>query len=254
MIIYRMGLLDSLNQDHEMEKDEYKSKLQDLQLAMLELQQELLTTKRTLMLVFEGVDAGGKGGAIKRVIEKLDPHKIKVHSITKPTPVEYRYHYMWRFWNKLPAHGDIAIFDRSWYGRVLVERVEGFATKDEWKRAYGEINEFERTLTQDGTIIIKFYMHITKDEQKHRFERRQKDPFKRWKINDEDWRNRDKWDQHIAAAEDMFKLTSGEECPWHVIPGNYKWYARTKVLHTVIERLNKELGTDSKLVRNAVAA
>ncbi|MEM1058100.1 MAG: UDP-galactose-lipid carrier transferase [Verrucomicrobiota bacterium] len=249
-----MGLLDTLNQDHDMERDEYKSRLHDLQLAMLELQQELLGTRRTLILAFEGPDAGGKGGAIKRVIEMLDPHKIKLHAITKPTQTEYRYHYLWRFWNKLPAQGETAIFDRSWYGRVLVERVEGFATKHEWKRAYEELNEFERVLIDDGSILLKFYIHITKEEQKHRFERRQKDPFKRWKINDEDWRNRDKWNQHIDAAEDMFKLTSSPQAPWHVVAGNYKWYARTKVLRTVVEKLKKELNHGGKVVRSAVAA
>lgn len=241
-----MGVLDDLDQSREMEKDEYKSKLRDLQLSMLELQQGLLETKRTLILAFEGVDAGGKGGAIKRLVEMLDPHKIKIHAIAKPTPTEYRYHYMWRFWNKLPAHGETTIFDRSWYGRVLVERVEGFATKDEWHRAYDEINEFERTLVEGGAIMLKFYLQITKDEQKQRFERRQGDPFKRWKINDEDWRNRNKWGQYIEAAEDMFKRTSTDHAPWHVIPGNFKWYARVKVLKTVVHKLQKELKAESK--------
>lgn len=248
-----MGLLDKLDQDREMEKDDYKSKIRDLQLDMLNLQQELLTTKRTLILAMEGVDAGGKGGAIQRIVEKLDPHKIKIHGISKPTEVEYRYHYMWRFWNKLPAHGETAIFDRSWYGRVLVERVEGFATKEEWTRAYDEINEFERSLVLDGAIILKFYLHITKDEQKHRFERRQKDPFKRWKINDEDWRNRGKWNQHMEAAEAMFERTSTDLAPWHVIPGNYKWYARIKTLKTVVHTLQKELKVESKHLRHAAA-
>ncbi len=248
-----MGLLDKLDQDHEMDKDEYKSKIRDLQLDMLNLQQELLTTRRSLILAFEGVDAGGKGGAIKRIVEMLDPHKIQIHGIAKPTPVEYRYHYMWRFWNKLPPHGETAIFDRSWYGRVLVERVEGFATKEEWTRAYDEINEFERSLALDGAIILKFYLHITKDEQKHRFERRQKDPFKRWKINDEDWRNRGKWNQHKEAAEAMFDRTSTDYAPWHVIPGNYKWHARIKTLKTVVHTLQKELNIESKQLRHAAA-
>jgi polyphosphate kinase 2 (PPK2 family) len=146
---------------------------------------------------------------------------------------------MWRFWNKLPPFGQTVIFDRSWYGRVLVERVEGFATEKEWKRAYDEINEFERTLAEDGAIILKFYLHISKDEQLFRFKRREADPYKHWKINDEDWRNRRKWDEHNSAAEDMFEKTSTEDAPWAVIAANYKWYARLRVLKTVVETLER---------------
>ncbi len=152
----------------------------------------------------EGPDASGKGGAIKRLVERLDPRLVKSIQSSSPRP-EYRHHYMWRFWNKLPSYGEAAIFDRSWYGRVLVERVEHFATDDEWKRAYREINEFERQLTDDGVILVKLYLHVTKDEQLSRFKRRASDPYKHWKISDEDWRNRKKWDQHVEAAEDISK-------------------------------------------------
>ena len=160
-----------------------------------------------------------------------------MHSIIKPTAEEYRFHYLWRFWQKLAPYGHTIIFDRSWYGRVLVERVEGFATEKEWKRAYQEINEFERTLCDDGTVIVKFYLHISKDEQLARFKRREADPYKHWKINDEDWRNRRKWDEHNGAAEDMFEKTSTEWAPWVVIPANFKWAARIKVVKTVVEAL-----------------
>jgi polyphosphate kinase 2 (PPK2 family) len=189
------------------------------------------------MVVFEGPDAAGKGGAIKRLVERLDPRLLRVHSIIKPTAEEYRYHYLWRFWQKLAPYGQTVVYDRSWYGRVLIERVESFASEKEWKRAYQEINEFERTLCDDGAIIVKFYLHISKDEQLARFKRREADPYKHWKINDEDWRNRRKWDEHNAAAEDMFERTSTEWAPWVVIPANYKWAARIKVVKTVVEAL-----------------
>jgi polyphosphate kinase 2 (PPK2 family) len=148
---------------------------------------------------------------------------------------------MWRFWTKIPAYGEITVFDRSWYGRVLVERVEKFATEDEWQRAYQEINEFERTLDDDGTIIIKFYLHITKDEQLIRFRRREQDPLKHWKINDEDWRNRKKWDQHVIAAQDMFLKTSTSRAPWHVVAANYKWHARREVVRIVADTIESHL-------------
>jgi polyphosphate kinase 2 (PPK2 family) len=146
---------------------------------------------------------------------------------------------MWRFWSKIPSYGQTAVLDRSWYGRVLVERVEAFATENEWSRAYREINEFERILIDDNAIIIKIYLHITKDEQLTRFKRREADPYKHWKISDEDWRNRKKWDQHNAAAEEMFEKTSTEASPWHVIAANYKWYARLRTVKIVVDRLEK---------------
>ena len=223
----------------EIEEDEYKPKLKQLQLELLRWQRKLQETRNTLYVVFEGPDAAGKGGAIKRLVERLDPRLLRVHSIVKPTQEEYQHHYLWRFWGKLATAGQTAIFDRSWYGRVLVERVEQFATDKEWKRAYQELNEFERLLTDDGAIIVKFYLHISKDEQLARFKRREADPYKHWKINDEDWRNREKWGQHNEAAEDMFAKTSTEWAPWHVIGANFKWHARVKVVEAVVKRLEK---------------
>ena len=189
--------------------------------------------------MIEGPDAAGKGGVIKRLVEKLDPRFLNVTAIAKPTAEELAHHYLWRFWTRLPAYGRIAIFDRSWYGRVLVERIEGFASKAEWKRAYREINEFERLLIDDGCAIVKLYLHITKDEQLARFKKRESDPHKRWKMNDEDWRNRGKWDQYVKAAEEMFELTSPRHAPWHVIGANHKWHARLRVLKTVIRALER---------------
>lgn len=219
------------------EESVYRRKLKQLQLELLQLQRRLCETKHSVITVFEGPDAAGKGGCIKRCVERLDPRLVRVYSIVKPTAEEYQHHYLWRFWNKMPAYGQIAVFDRSWYGRVLVERVEKFATTAEWQRAYTEINDFERLLADDGAILIKFYLHISKDEQLVRFRRRQADPYKHWKISDEDWRNRRKWAAHNAAAEAMFLKTDKKIAPWHVIAANYKWHARVKVLKTVVERI-----------------
>jgi polyphosphate kinase 2 (PPK2 family) len=220
-----------------MEEDDYKPRLKEAQIKLLKLQLELSETKNSVIVVFEGPDAAGKGGAIKRITERLDPRLIRVHSVVKPTQEEYQHHYLWRFWKKIPAHGHLAVFDRSWYGRVLVERVESFATEKEWKRAYQEINEFERLLTDDGVIIVKMFLQISKDEQLFRFKRRESDATKYWKISDEDWRNRKKWDEHIQAAGDMFDRTSTTYAPWTVIGGNFKWQARVKAVKAVLEAL-----------------
>lgn len=236
-----MGRLDELDLSLQIkEKDKYKSKLQKYQLQLLRQQRVFKESKRSLILVFEGPDAAGKGGVIRRVVEKLDPRNVRVYSIIKPTPGEYANHYLRRFWIKLPPRGQFAVFDRSWYGRVLVERVEGFATADEWKRAYREINEFERTLVDGGAILCKFYLQITKDEQLLRFKKRESDPYKHWKISDEDWRNREKWDQHCEAAEDMFSKTDTEIAPWTLVEANFKWHARVKVIKAIVEKLSAE--------------
>ena len=218
-------------------ESEYKPQLKEQQLKLLNLQRELSETKNSLVIIFEGPDAAGKGGAIKRIVERLDPRLLRVHSIIKPNSDEYQHHYLWRFWSKLPPYGQITIFDRSWYGRVLVERVEGFAADKEWKRAYDEIRSFERMLADDGTIFVKIHLHISRDEQLYRFRRREGDPYKHWKINDEDWRNRRKWDEHNAAAEEMFERTSTEWAPWHVVPANFKWQARIRVVKTIVDTL-----------------
>jgi polyphosphate kinase 2 (PPK2 family) len=234
--------LDALDQNKSITQEDYKSGVKKLQLELLGMQLELLEKKIPVAIVIEGPDAAGKGGAIKRLTENLDPRILRVYSINKPTPEELARHYMWRFWTKLPPRGEIAVYDRSWYGRVLVERIEGFCTEAEWKRAYAEINEFERLLVDDGTILVKLWLHITKDEQLARFKRREADPYKHWKIGEEDWRNRKRWDEHIEAAEDMFEKTGTDTAPWNVIPANFKWYARIKTLKVVIRAVSKALG------------
>jgi len=230
-------VLDGLDQNKSVDQEEYRTKIKEYQLRLLNLQRALMETRHNLIVVVEGPDAGGKGGAIKRLVEKLDPRTFRVYSVVKPTQEEYQHHYLWRFWNKLPRYGQIAIFDRSWYGRVLVERVEGFATPIEWKRAYREINEFERLLAEDGSLIVKAYLHITKDEQLARFKSREADPLKHWKITEEDWRNRRKWGEHNEAAEAMFEQTWTHYAPWTVVEANYKWYARLKFLRATIRTL-----------------
>jgi polyphosphate kinase 2 (PPK2 family) len=224
------------------EKTDYRQKVQELQLQLLHFQRRILDSKRNVILVFEGPDAAGKGGVIKRITEKLDPRLLRVYAIVKPTEEEHRHHYLWRFWNKIPSQGEIAIFDRSWYGRVLVERVEGFCTEKEWHRAYDEINSMEKTLTDGGAVLLKFYLHISKEEQLRRFEQRAADPYKHWKISDEDWRNRRKWKEHIEAAEDMFIETNNKVAPWILVEGEFKWYARMKVLKALVKKFDQEFG------------
>ncbi len=232
--------LDALDQERSLNEHDYKSKLKEAQLRLIKLQLKLAANqKHSLIVVAEGPDAAGKGGAVKRLVEKLDPRTVRVYSTIKPTDQELARHYLWRFWTRLPPRGQIAVFDRSWYGRVLVERVEGFATKDAWSRAYREINDFERLLHDDGAVIVKFYFHITKDEQLARFKRREADPYKSWKISDEDWRNRRRWDEHNEAAEEMFERTSSSAAPWHLVAGNYKWRARLEMLHAVIKAIEE---------------
>ena len=232
--------LDAL--EHQtLDEAQYKKGLKIQQLRLLQLQRELPVQKKNVIVVMEGPDAAGKGGAIKRLVERLDPRSLRVYSIIKPTLEEYQHHYMWRFWTKIPAEGQITVFDRSWYGRVLVERVEGFATEVDWQRAFQEINEFERTLHDGGAIIVKIYLHITKEEQLARFERRSSDPLKHWKITDEDWRNRKKWEQHVEAAEEMFARTSPAFAPWQLVAGNFKWHARLAVATLMADAIENGL-------------
>lgn len=245
--------LDALDQSVSLTKEIYSKELKKYQLALLNLQLRLKESKRSAVIVIEGPDAAGKGGAIKRALEFLDPRLLRVYSTQKPTAEEYRHHYLWRFWNKLPPYGEIAVFDRSWYGRVLVERVEGFATDAEWRRAYGEINEMEKSLALDGAIIIKLFLHVSKAEQLKRFKERQANPYKHWKINGEDWRNRRKWSQHNKAAEEMFAKTSTKTAPWTVIAGDYKWHARVEFAKTIYQRIAREFPAASKVKAKRVA-
>jgi polyphosphate kinase 2 (PPK2 family) len=190
-----------------------------------------------LCVIFEGWDASGKGGAIKRLVSQMDPRHVRVVQFSAPTDDEKRHHFLWRFFKVLPGWGGMAVFDRSWYGRVLVERVEGLATREQWQRAYEEINGFERSLTDEGMILVKLWLHISPEEQLKRFRKREKDPLKTWKLTDEDWRNRDKRDEYEAAVEEMLARTDEPRSPWHLVEADSKRYARVKVVETVIERI-----------------
>jgi polyphosphate kinase 2 (PPK2 family) len=241
-----MGTLDKLDYSAAMaDKKTYEEELSRLQLKLLDAELRTREGKRPVVVAFEGWDAAGKGGAIKRLTEKLDPRGYQVHPIGAPSDEEKRHHYLWRFWTRLPERGRWSIFDRTWYGRVLVERVEGFAKKKQWKRAYREINEFERALVDDGVVVVKLFLAITKDEQARRFDERQRDPYKRWKIGPEDWRNREHWDEYVVAAEEMFDETSTNHAPWKVIGADRKWHARITVIRHVLAALEAAGAVDA---------
>jgi len=235
-----MGRLDELDLSLKLSKQEQAERLAAAQerLAALRLQLggKLGGTELgpPLCLLFEGWDASGKGGAIRRLVAPLDMRHVRVSQFAAPTHDEKRHHFLWRFWPALPGWGGMAVLDRSWYGRVLVERVEGFARPEAWERAYGEIVEFERSLVAEGTILVKFFVHISDEEQLRRFERRAADPLKRWKLTDEDWRNREKRSAYGRAVEDMLARTSHAPAPWQLVEGDSKRYARVKVLETTI--------------------
>ena len=222
-------------------KKEYKSQVVDLQKRLRELQFALYDRKIPLILVFEGMDAAGKGGNIKRIREKLDPTGYEVNGISAPTDVELQHHYLWRFAKEMPRTGHIEMFDRSWYGRVLVERVEGFATTKEWQRAYDEINAFEKMWTDEGAIVLKFFLTLDKKEQLKRFKDRENNVNKQWKITSEDWRNRDKWDLYLEASVDMIKRTDTDHAPWYVIPADHKKTSRLKVMQYIIQQCEHAL-------------
>ena len=235
-----MGVLDDLDLSKRLSREEEQKGLQSgwRRLSQLRLTLGGLIGDQRLgppvCVIFEGEDASGKGGAIRRLVAELDPRHVRVVQFAAPTSDEKRHHFLRRFWPSLPGWGGMAVFDRSWYGRVLVERVEGLATREQWLRAYDEINGFERTLADEGMILIKFWLHISADQQLKRFKSREKDPLKAWKLTDEDWRNREKWDQYKQAVEDMVARTSIEpHAPWHLIPAESKRYARVAVIDTV---------------------
>lgn len=194
-----------------------------------------------ICVVFEGWDASGKGGTIKRLVAGLDLRHFHVAAFAKPTPIEKAHNFLWRFYPELPGWGDMTVFDRSWYGRVLVERVEGFATREEWERAYGEIVSFERSLALEGTVMLKFWMHISHEEQERRFDRRLRDPLRAWKLGDEDWRNREKREEYEAAVRDMLALTDSELAPWVIVEAEDKRYARVKVAEAVVAHVEDGL-------------
>ena len=225
----------------EISEEEYKAELDKLQDKLRELHNRLYRKRVPVIITYEGWDAAGKGGNIKRITGALDPRGFEVHPIASPEPHEKARHHLWRFWTRLPKDGHIAIFDRTWYGRVMVERLEGFCSENDWKRAYNEMNEFEKELSDWGAVIIKFWVHIDKETQLQRFTDRQNNPEKQWKITDEDWRNREKWDDYEVAVDEMLQKTSTAYAPWYILESVDKKYARIKALKIIIDKLEKAL-------------
>jgi AMP-polyphosphate phosphotransferase len=242
-----MGRLDQLDLSSKLSNGDYGRRLAAGQRRLLELRLRIgghlgdPDLGPGILVVMEGSDAGGKGGAIKRIVEPLDPRHYRVSAFAKPSFDEKRKHFLWRFWKEVPGLGGLALFDRSWYGRVLVERVEGYATKEQWTRAYDEIVQFERGLVLEGVHVVKFWLQISPDEQLKRFQKREADPLRRWKLTDEDWRNRKKIDVYNEAVEEMFDQTDHELAPWHIVSGEQKRWARIVVIETLIERIEQAI-------------
>lgn len=241
---FKNDVLSGIDLTKSLTREEYKEQIKKLQKKVEKLHNELYQRRIPVIIGFEGWDAAGKGGAIRRLTSHLDPRGYQVNPTAAPNDIEKKHHYLWRFYVDMPKAGHIAIFDRTWYGRVMVERIEGFCTTEEWQRAYGEINEMERHLTNAGAIVLKFWLHIDKDEQERRFKERMNAPAKQWKITEEDWRNREKWDQYEEAVNEMLIRTSTTYAPWTVVEGNSKYYARVKVLRTVVEAIEARLKED----------
>lgn len=237
----QMPKLSEVDLNKTIDPEGYKRELKELQTRLRTLHNQAYLRKIPIIIAYEGWDAAGKGGNIKRLTAALDPRGYEVHPIASPKPFEKSRHHLWRFWNRLPKTGHFAIFDRTWYGRVMVERLEGFCSENDWQRAYNEMNEFEKELSDWGAIIIKFWVHIDKDTQLARFTDRQNNPDKQWKITDEDWRNREKWDAYESAVDEMIAKTSTSYAPWHILESNDKHYARIKALRIVVDALENRM-------------
>ncbi|MBN1352002.1 phosphate--AMP phosphotransferase [candidate division KSB1 bacterium] len=235
------SVLDKVDLSKTLTLKDYENDLDKYQNRMREIEHEIYVKRLPVIIVYEGWDAAGKGGNIKRLVQGMDPRGYEVIPIIAPNDIEKAHHYLWRFWMKLPKAGHIAIFDRSWYGRVMVERIEGFCSEADWKRAFREINEMEQQWVNFGAVLIKFWLHIDKEEQLQRFEARKQNPHKQWKITDEDWRNREKWDQYKLAVDEMLCRTSTSYAPWTIIESNSKWFARIKTLKTVFDAVKSHL-------------
>lgn len=234
-------MLESVDPAKKLSEKSYWKRIASQQLRLRQLQFRLYEEQRPVLAVFEGWDAAGKGGAIKRVTETLEPRGYTVSSFAAPRGEEKTHHYLWRFWRSLPRAGHIGIFDRSYYGRVLVERVEGLISEEEWRRAYREINEFENHQASVGMVLVKLWLHISKDEQLRRFKDRERDPFRSYKLTGEDWRNRAKWDAYAEAVEEMLARTSTPGAPWTVVEANDKFHARVKVVKTIVDAIERAL-------------
>ena len=238
----RVTIVDRVDNDQALKKSEYKERKSRLEMELNRLGWRSFEKRHSVVALFEGWDAAGKGGAIRRMVRALDARLYHVFPVAAPSDEEAAHHYLWRFWRQIPRDGYWTIFDRSWYGRVLVERVEGYASQPEWARAYHEINTFERQLAEHGITLLKFWLHITPEEQLQRFEARQATPHKQHKITDEDWRNRERWNAYKAAVNEMVIRTSTEFAPWHIIPANDKRFARTEVMRIAAEAVAADLG------------
>jgi polyphosphate kinase 2 (PPK2 family) len=234
-------MLETMDLTKTLDRESYVREITRRQIQLRELGYQIYLQKRPVIIAFEGWDAAGKGGVIKRITEKLDPRGYVVYPISAPQGEDKTRHYLYRFWRRLPERGQISIFDRTWYGRVMVERVEKFAKEEEWMRAFKEINSFERQLRDFGTVLAKFWIHISRDEQLRRFEQRQAIGYKSWKLTEEDWRNREKWDVYEEAVEEMLVKTSTRTAPWCLVEGNDKYWARAKVLAKLVDILSREL-------------
>lgn len=239
--LVKVGRIEDARHDLVLSEAEYKQRLKAAQAHLRELQTVLYRRRIPMIVAYEGWDAAGKGGNIKRVSSALDARSYAVHPISAPSPNELAHPFLWRFWTKLPRTGHIAIFDRTWYGRVLVERVEGYASPDQWRRAYDEINEFEEELERWGAILVKFWINVSEDEQLRRFEDRQNTPARRWKITPDDWRNREKNDLYRTCIDDMLRLTSTPYAPWRVIESDDKHFARVKTLETINDAIERKI-------------
>ena len=237
----RTTVLDGVDVSLTMTKEDYKKRLSVLQKELTRLQNEMYLKRIPVVVALEGWDAAGKGGAIKRLTEPLDPRGYEVVPTAAPNDIEKAHHYLWRFWRAMPKDGHMTIFDRTWYGRVMVERIEGFCSQAEWRRAYREINQMEQNLTDHGVIVLKFWLQIDKDEQERRFNERMENPEKQWKITDEDWRNREKWDAYVKAVDEMILRTSTTYAPWTIVEADSKYYARIKILETVVRALKNRI-------------
>ena len=239
--LVEMPKLQDIDLNRTLSEETYKEQLKKQQAKLSVLHNKIYKKRIPVIVAYEGWDAAGKGGNIRRVAAALDPRGYEAIPIAAPTKDELAHHYLWRFWTRLPKTGHIAIFDRTWYGRVMVERLEGFCTSEEWHRAYQEINEFEKELYDWGAVIVKFWLHIDQDEQLRRFTERQNTPEKQWKITEEDWRNREKWPQYEVAVNDMLRYTSTDFAPWNIIESNDKKFARIKALRTLIHAIELRL-------------
>jgi len=238
---FKTTALDHVDLSLSLTAEEYADRLKEAQNRLRELEHQIYRRRIPVVIAYEGWDAAGKGGNIRRLTQNLDPRGYGVIPIAAPNDIEKAHHYLWRFWAQLPKAGHIAIFDRTWYGRVLVERVEGFCTEAQWRRAYREINAMEQQLVHFGTVLLKFWLHIDPDEQLRRFQQRQEDVHKQWKITEEDWRNRSKLDQYRDAVEEMLYRTSTPYAPWTIVESNCKWYSRVKALETVCDAIQKRM-------------